>query len=364
MAILRVYDISTVEKVKEIEMEAGVRRNNNYKSEYTVDDIMLVRTTDYLPDNRVMRPFSETKTLNKDNNNFLSDQLYIDEIETYYPFYRTTLHACENGLVSSHIYGNFDNRNFIFLEPLNEQLDKANIINFAAQDTIIKGDITISENAILIIEASKYPELASIYKDLDSYNICLYNGINVEMKEKFMKDNPLSLGFEIQDEKAIVNRILMDLGYTPELIGTKHIIQSNTSQRIVDLNDKLAEKRGVYSNTNHQFTDVYLTDFASRVEIKNKCDRMLLDFIIKLNNLELNKEQFLDSKGCVKSETAEILVNMIGIEALRNSVSVFNSTFKQMEKEKLLPTPEEFLNNMDLDLYNIYTRGTGEIKRT
>lgn len=108
MAILRVYDISTVEKVKEIEMEAGVRRNNNYKREYTVDDIMFVRTTDYLPDNRVMRPFSETKTLNKDNNNFLSDQLYIDEIETYYPFYRTTLHACENGLVSSHIYGYFD----------------------------------------------------------------------------------------------------------------------------------------------------------------------------------------------------------------------------------------------------------------
>lgn len=60
MPILKVYDISTPDKVREIDMEASLKRSSNTQSEYTVDDIMLVRTTDYLPENRVIRPYSET----------------------------------------------------------------------------------------------------------------------------------------------------------------------------------------------------------------------------------------------------------------------------------------------------------------
>ena len=76
----------------------------------------------------------------------------------------------------------------------------------------------------------------------------------------------------------------MDMGYTPEIIGTHYIIQSETSNKIYDLNSRLALERGVESNTKHQYTQEYIDDFQVREDITRKCDRILLDFIIKFMN--------------------------------------------------------------------------------
>lgn len=360
MPVLKTYDISTPEKVKEIEMEASLKRNSNTQYEYTVNDIMLVRTTDYLPENRVMRPYSEIPNILKGQENFLCNEFYgestdvLNSLETYYPYYRSTIHTTENGLVSSHMYGNFDNRNFIILEPLKEQLDKANIRNFAGQDTFIKGDMTLSENSIIIVNALKYQELLEKYEELSDYNICIYNGIPSQYKQQYINENPNSLCAELQDERAVTSRVLMDLGYTPEIIGSHYIIQSETSDKIVKLNLKLALERGVEANAKHQYSNEYSDVFLIREEITKKCDRMLLDFIIKFNELSILKDDFIDSKGNVVKNTAYNLKSLIGYDGLIESVNSFNNTIEQMKLDGILPTPKEFVDNSDLDIYNKY----------
>ena len=360
MPILKVYDISTPDKVREIDMEASLKRSSNTQSEYTVDDIMLVRTTDYLPENRVIRPYSETPNAFKNGDNFLCSQLFeespevLKAFEIYYPYYRSTIHTTENGLVSSHMYGNFIDRNFIILEPLREQIDKSNIRNFAGQDTIIKGDMVLSDDSVIIINALKYPELLEKYEELNNYNICLYNGISPQTRQQFIDENPGSFCIELQEERAVTSRVLMDMGYTPETIGTHYITQSETSNKIYDLNSKLASERGVESNTKHQYTQEYIDDFQVREDITRKCDRILLDFIIKFNNLDISKEEFINNKGNISGNTAHIIKGLIGIDGIENSVNEFNNTIEQMKSKGIFPTPEEFVSNNDLDIYSNY----------
>ena len=51
--------------------------------------------------------------------------------------------------------------------------------------------------------------------------------------------------FDVNDQRAIVETVLMDLGYTPELIGSHYIINSPTSDKIRKVNSQLAEQYGV-----------------------------------------------------------------------------------------------------------------------
>lgn len=359
MPILKTYDISSIAKIKEISEEAHEKRENSTKSEYTIDDIMLVRTTDYLPENGIIKPYSEVPNIIKDQQNFLCDQLYeediktLEQLETYYPYYRTTVHTTENGLVSSHMYGNFDNRNFIILEPLKNQIN-SNIRNFAGQDTFIKGEMKLSKEALILINSDKYQKLLETYSELPNYNIVIYNGIPKQEKEKYMKDNPDSFGNEINDEEAIVTKVLLDTGYTPEIIGSHYIIQSNTSNNIVELNKKLAAEKGVEANSKHQYSKEYAEDLEVRQKITDKCDRMLADFIIKINNLNIPKKSVVSQNGSVRQGLAEELKTLIGMENLKESVTMFNETIEYMKSKDIFPTPEEFAKNADIDIYNQY----------
>ena len=360
MPVLRTYDVSDIEKIAKIQEEAIEKRKNNTKAEYTPEDIILVRTTDYLPEDKVMKPFKDTPNIVKDQQNFLCNQ-FLDEdrktlesLETYYPYYRSTIHNTENGIVSSHMYGNFENRNFIILEPLKNQLDKSNIRNFAGQDTFIQGDMKLSDEAVIIINSAKYQELLSSNPNLINYNICLYNGMSKEAKEKYMEEHQNSLGSETNDEEAITSKIIMDMGYTPEIIGSHYIIESNTSNKIVELNKKLAAERNVSSNEKHQYSKEYQDDLEARREITKKCDRMLADFIIKANNLEIPEQEIINSEGEVRNSTSYILKELIGMDNLKESVAMFNETIEKMKDKNRFPTPEEFVKSPDLDIYNEY----------
>lgn len=356
MPVLKVYDVSTSEKIEQIENDAELKRKNNTQGSYTVDDIVLVRATDYLDSNGVMKPYSESPNIVKGRQNFLCNQLSdkseIESFETYYPCYRSTIHTTENGLVSSHMYGNFDKRKFIILDPLRNQIDKANIRNFAGQDTIIKGSMKISDGSVIIIESSRYQELINENPWLNDYNICLYTGLQEDEKKKCIEND--SLMTLMREESSVVDRTLMDMGYTPEIIGTHYIIDSYTSGNIVNLNRQLAEERGVEANAKHQYTQDYQDDMEKANIITSKCDRILLDFIIKFNGLGIQKEDFINELGEVKQDAAYNLTSLIGISELQKTVTSFNDTIKQMEESKTLPTPEEFINRNDLDLYEEY----------
>ena len=173
MAIIKTYDISSVEEVKRIESLVKKTQENNKYTNYTKENIMLVRTTDVFPANRTITTLQDSIFITKNGANFIHtayfyelDYEFLKKLETYALHYRSTIHFTENGLVSSHMYGNFDNKPFIILEPLKNQLE-SNVRNFAGQDTFIKGNVTLSQDAIIIIRVEYYETLRETYPELD-----------------------------------------------------------------------------------------------------------------------------------------------------------------------------------------------------
>lgn len=362
MPIVKTYDISKIEEVKRISsLVEEIQEKNQYK-DYSAENIMLVRTTNIFPTNREIRPLANGCFIAKSRMNFICNALYneldkniIDKLETYELYYRSTIHFAENGLVSSHMYGNFDNQSFIILEPLINQLDKSNFRNFAGQDTFIKGTITLSEKAIIIIKEENYKNIKNNYPAIDSYNLVIYKGIDNEVKKQYLKENEYNMPeFDVNDERAVVERVLIDLGYTPELIGSHYIINSKTSDKIKSVNESLAEKYNVLSEAKHMHTDEYKEDFNKNLIITEIFNKLLLDFVLKLNNIE--------TPITLNNSTAYLLVELIGINSLIDSINKFNQVIEEMNEHKLLPTSEELLNGNIPNLIDYYNNLSPIIK--
>lgn len=367
MAIIKTYDISTVEEVIKIhELTAHYQEQHKY-DEYSKENIMLVRTTDQFPTNRILQTLANSFFIMKNSMNFICsyinyyglERLNIPEnpreiskkVETYEMGYRSTMHFTENGIVVSHDYGNFDNRPFIILEPLIEQLDKSDIRNFAGQDTFMKGNVTLSDKAIIIINTEEYDNLKGQYPEIDEFNIITYNGIPKEIKEQYIKDHEYELPeFNVNDHRAVVEIALMDLGYVPELVGTKYLIESPTSAKVNKVNQELAEEKQVTYWTNHCNTEDFKEDHEKGLIITQKFNKLLLDFIIKRHALD----PLMFEGQQISYYTAEFLIQNLGIEAIIDDVEAFNKTIEKMQEHHLLPTGEELLNNARVDIYTNY----------
>lgn len=358
MAILKCYDMSTIDKVKKSNEKVCEIQENQKYSTYTQDNIMLVRTTNVFPENRIVKTLANSSFITKLRTNFIYYAYYneldynqLKKLETYELYYRSTIHFTENGLVSSHLYGNFDNQSFIILEPLNSQLDKSDFRNFAGQDTFIKGDVVLSENAILIIKLQDYDILKQQYPEIENFKVVLYKGISEKVKEEYINENPNNLPeFDVNDERAIVETVLIDLGYTPELIGSHYLINSPTSEKIERVNTELGKKYNVLANGKHNCSKEYEEDYEKNLIITEIFNKLLLEFISKMHNIELTETD----KERINNYTAYNLVEIIGLDEVYNCIEKFNNTIEKMQELNLLPTSEQLLNNSIPDIYNAY----------
>lgn len=361
MPIIKKYDLNKVEDVqKTYDLMCEMQEKHKYDL-YDENSIMLVRTTSIFPKNRELKTLKESTFIAKSGMNFIHSAYYyeldrntLNQLETYEVYYRSTIHFTENGLVLSHMYGNFENQSFIILEPLKEQLGKSDFRNFAGQDTFVKGSVTLSDKAILIIKSGAYESLKEQYPELETFNVILYDGIKKETKEKYIEDNPDKLAdFDVNDERAIVELVLMDLGIVPELIGTHYIVQSPTSEKIEKLNIKLGEKYNVLSNGKHNYSEEYKKDFENNLIITNIFNKLLLDFIVRKHNLNIN--EYLDNNE-ITNNTAFRLVDLLGLEEISLTINDFNETIEKMKEDNLLVTSEEILNNNIPNIYDAYTQ--------
>lgn len=361
MPIIKKYDMSTINEVKMTsELVKRIQKEQRY-SDYTSDNIMLIRTTDIFPSNRMIKTLADSSFITKSGNNFIHLAYYyeldfetLERLETYILYHRGTIHFTENGLVLSHLQGNFDNRPYIILEPLNDQLGKANFRNFAVQDTIIKGNVTLSDNALIIIKSENYETIKRNYPEIENFNVILYNGIPEEIKLKYINGNYSKVPFfDVNDQRAIVQKVLIDLNYTPELVGSHHIIDSPTSEKVRQVNLSLANKYGVLAETTHNHTAEYEEDFKKNILIEEIFDKALLNFILKSHNIDINS---IFTNDEITNSTAFILVEMLGLDVIINDIENFNNTIEKMKELNLLPTSKELLNNNMLDIYNTYVQ--------
>lgn len=199
---LVIYE-ADVRKEKELD-SINVDRIYERRGATTISDLVLVRTTNAFPKNGIVEILDKHIIPEKEESLFIKEieesGLELKDFDIFSFMSRRTSHWTLNGLVSSHMYGNFEGRNFIIVEPLEEQINHDGLLNIDEADTYFNGDLKLSDKAIVLMKLEEYKER---YKNPD------------QMKELENMNIRLFVG----DEKIAVNMLLQDLGYVYEKIG-------------------------------------------------------------------------------------------------------------------------------------------------
>ena len=164
--------------------------------EYSIDDCVLVRTTDVFPQGHtILSPkngFGVIKTLpeelrnyiyfNKDINLTYEEKKKLEEqLSIYELIGRDTIHFCINGLVGDHAFNSFGGRPYTIIEPLKYHIEDKNLETLRVEDTFFSDRVNLSDEAVLIINEEFYNSIKddpNYVSELESYNIYLYKGDN------------------------------------------------------------------------------------------------------------------------------------------------------------------------------------------
>lgn len=330
--ILMTIDVTSKFIKKEIdEKREDLLYEKRKQGKYEVTDFVIVRATNHIGNNRILKPLFHIPFVIKNNyvirsaiEDILDEKEHIDfylDIDrynersnmitnTYLPYssqYRSTVHFSVNGLVSSHAKGDFSNRNFIIIDPLSYHLQNSDIRAFRMEDTYMYGDVTLSPQAVIMINKDKYEELVLQYPELENYNIVLYVG----------------------DEKIAVEMYLNHIGIVSEKIeehGSKEHICTNL---INEFRKNLKESYQIDSEP-HWLSKEYREDDENSLIIWNYYDNLFYthllnsmnvkepEFSIRLSNL-LNMSLEEENKEYIKQ-----VIRKIGLEHFKVIVDEFN----------------------------------------
>lgn len=326
-----------------------------------LENVVLVRARNNVPLNGELIPSCDGKYLIKDHK---SDYYYIikrivkrnletkenrlieewvdadrnlikEEVQKYLPYtslYTSTLSFSLNGLVPDDINNTFSNMNLAVLEPIKYHV-KENFVNIDVIDTTIKGSITLSSDAILVINENYYNSLTDEVKEnlKKFYKIELFSGsLKDAVSKTLTKYNYPSLPLiQKKDEKNISNCI--------------------EKESMIDFQKKFAEELKV-SRLNLQQLYTYpisgMDEVDSNAALKVKDDIEKIEFIEKyyrnlfysflltkanLYEINLSDEEvfYLFSDYSNKEEVVEKLVkeiiNLYGLEKIKEIVDEFNN---------------------------------------
>lgn len=181
--------------------ENEVRAEENVRQgKVDLSGLALVRTTNVIPRFGVLETYGKHLAYEKYNSYFQPELRKLGQGEN--PRFnrigfmnRRTIHFSLNGLVGDHAKGTFSGRDFIIIEPLEEQINNPNLLNINEADTYFLGDVKLSKKATILMQLEKYLERIkdpAIKKQLDQFDVRLFIG----------------------DEKKAVEMCLVDRGFT------------------------------------------------------------------------------------------------------------------------------------------------------
>ncbi len=349
-----------------------------------INNIALVRATNIIPFDGIMKPISNVPYLCKNISGefpaVISDLLHelgiiepmdpakmFDEdyydnmvatsskiLKEYLPYisdYNSCILFSLNGICpddSEHGFGNntFSNKVCGIIEPLVHHID--NVISLIPTDTAIQGDVYLSPEAIILIAKSKYLELSSQEKER-------LNNLNLKVKI-----------FEGSLKEAITTELKNSGRYIPETLTLSRkyggFMPSNTSEEQLQLINKIAQDYGkaqvLYFNILTGKNDELEKLESVKDELDNAWkvqDYYILNFLNKLliymavpdniiNQLPMN----LHSRAYM--EKIKKLIKDYGIENYKTFVDSYNSYLKQLQLDMTLPTPNEIIQGEDKDL--------------
>lgn len=309
---------------------------------YTIDDCILVRTTDIFPLNGVMRipkkdnaySFGDSSIMGKaifeeikEKYPNKSSEEQIEESKKYMVVFetcRSTLHFALNGLVSSHLYGDFNNRPYVVFEPLKFHIDDS-LKSLRVEDVYFNEDIVLSNQASILISEEIYRASCSNQEYLETlkeFNIFIYRG----------------------NQKEAVRKVLKTLGYDSFVLnqhGYERGLDTGTAaNEMWEFAYELSTKFGIGFDRYYGSTS-FIEDIKARQEKSEEIDISHLKYI--LNNslipkyLEQKIEESLE-EGIENNTKLEYLmtefVKIVGLDRIRELTIQFNEEYISGLKNK------------------------------
>jgi len=135
------------------------------------DDFILVHKTHYKPHNDLITPSRQTNSKTKYTLSFDDEEFTFEQ-----SYGRNTVHFCQNGEVTSHMYGNFDGRKYAILMPVKNISNASKLVSFRPEDTFFDGNVDISSGYILCPK----DEVEKIKSENPNSNVIGYEGKSVD----------------------------------------------------------------------------------------------------------------------------------------------------------------------------------------
>lgn len=343
-----------------------------------INNIAIVRATNVIPFDGVVRPLSNVpylcKNIGLEFSSRISDLLhelgvippidqsrmfeedYYDEmvalssriLKKYLPYvsdYNSIVLFSLNGICpddNEHGFANntFSNKNVAIIEPLSEHIDQ--VISLVPTDTAIKGDVVLSNNAIILIKDS------------------LYNSLN-ESQKALLHSNSFSIKIFTGSLKEAIKNELQNSGrYIPETLSlsasTGGFVQSDTSEIQKECINNIASSYGLlqmkYFNliTSRDTTmpkyDEVCDEFYKALKVQEYYITMFLnEFLMYVNAPE-------DMINNISKKTYNItfllkviaIIKKLGIDKYKQFVDNYNKKLEEQQKNMTLITPEDIIS--------------------
>ena len=346
-----------------------------------IKNIALVRATNILPVDGVVRPVSETPYIKKDmttpfamrltdllkkvglvkmpaNFFMMSDEEQEEFLKQkeeiyreYLPYnsdYNPVVLWSLNGIVPDDINNTFSNKDIAIIESLEEQVNKGSTpVSIMPTDTAIKGNVELSDRATILIRKERYDSLTD------------------EEKESLRNLGATKVLFEGDLGEKVGVILDREEDYPKETLTLhredKGFEESETKEELLDAIEKVSEEHGipqvlyfdlVTGQNDHKEELKSVNDIFKNSTIVSECyNKTFLNYLFsKLDiseEVQVNALSFMNSEVYMQDVANEI--ERIGLEKYKEVVTSFNQTIEELKEEGLLPTPEEIVESLKED---------------
>lgn len=282
---------------------------------YTIDNCVLIRTTDIFPINGIIETPVHGHSYGFDASYYIGDLIrkkFRDMgkecpkgYEVIFERMRSTIHFTINGIV---VLSNLFTQEypFIIIEPFKHHINDKSLINIREEDTYFNDDMHLSKDCVILMDEAKYEELKDRI-NLSNYNIMTYTGNANEFLKKVIEDSGYPF-FRICDH-----------GYSD--VMTPDTEASKMRRFLIEY----AKDHNI-SQEKHFYSDINYEDAVKRNKSGEEYSKKHLIYIL--------------NSGLVESELA----------------TKIKSALEKEDDEELDPLLEQTISNIDLEKLMILTQ--------
>lgn len=294
--------------------------DNTGKEIKSIDDLVMVHVTNYLPEGKIKTPLSTKRYEDRESGCILNGIRYNYPVRIYH--YRNSIHFCLNAEVENQTLRHVKKNKYAILMPLNNNKDK--IIAGSECDLFTEGDVEIKEDAYILCTEE---ELENIKKYNPNATIIVCEGDCVDPYINIFLSEVLGYKYKKPSQESRV----WDEGKGADHDKAKNIIEENKWQ--------------------------YTSQHYGSLWSKNEHTNMYLDYlfaflkIIKDNNILYDRKnmdevlRYIDKNNLIVADYKESL--LIINNRLYNALGISFETIINECKEKNI---DEILDEISFTL--------------